>query len=109
MGATHLAFPDLTKEIEIPAKGILSRTLLNDDHVRIVLFGFAPGEELSEHTAAVPAIIHLLEGEANVRLGDEHIDARAGFLAHMPARLAHGLVAKTKVTMLLTMIKQSAK
>jgi quercetin dioxygenase-like cupin family protein len=107
MSASHTVFADLASEIEVPRKGILSRTLLNNEHVRIVLFGFAPGEELSEHTAAVPAIIHVLEGEAKIRLGDQHLEARRGFLAHMPARLPHGLVANTAVTMLLTMIKQA--
>jgi len=30
--------------------GILSRTLHNDDAVKVVLFAFSTGQELSEHT-----------------------------------------------------------
>ena len=41
---------DLLKEVEIPPNGTLSRTLYRDDNVKIVLFGFAGGQELSQHT-----------------------------------------------------------
>jgi hypothetical protein len=34
--------------------------LHNDERVKAVLFGFAQGEELSEHTASMPAVLHLL-------------------------------------------------
>jgi quercetin dioxygenase-like cupin family protein len=46
---------DLAKEVQPPDKGILSRTLYNDEKVKAVVFGFAQGEELSEHTASMPA------------------------------------------------------
>jgi len=45
-----------------PGKGILSRTLFNDDRLKVVGFGFAQGEELSEHTASMPAILLFLQG-----------------------------------------------
>jgi len=47
-------FNDVAKEVVPPAKGILSRTLFNDEKLKVVLFGFAQGEELSEHTASIP-------------------------------------------------------
>ena len=43
---THIN--DLAKEVQPPDKGILSRTVFNDDRLKAVLFGFAKGEELSE-------------------------------------------------------------
>jgi len=49
---TH--FLDLTKEVQPPEKGILSRTLFNDDPLKAALFGFAQGEELSEQTPRCP-------------------------------------------------------
>ena len=51
---------DLAKEVQPPDKGILSRTLFNDDRLKVVLFGFAQAEELSEHTASMPAVLHFL-------------------------------------------------
>jgi hypothetical protein len=46
---------DLAKEVQPPEKGILSRTLFNDDWMKAVIFGFGRGEELSEHTASMAA------------------------------------------------------
>jgi hypothetical protein len=47
---------NLLQEVEIPKDGTLSRTLHRDDRVKIVVFGFAGGQELSQHTAAVPSV-----------------------------------------------------
>ncbi len=95
--------PDLPHDITPPEKGILSRTLHKDEQVRITLFGFAPGEELSAHTAPHPAVLYFLQGEAKLRLGDDTMDAHAGSLAHMPAHLPHAIQAKTPLVMLLVM------
>jgi quercetin dioxygenase-like cupin family protein len=70
-----------------------------------VLFGFAAGQELSEHTASTPAIMHFLKGEADVALGQDKVAASAGTWIHMTARLPHSLLAKTPTTMLLMLLK----
>ena len=51
---TYTLFRDLAQEAVPPQDGILSRTVFQDDKVKVVLFGFAVGQELSEHTAAKP-------------------------------------------------------
>lgn len=99
---THIA--DLAKETEPPADGILSRTLYNNDRVKAVVFGFGQGEELSEHTASMPAILHFVKGEATLSLGDDTVEARAGTWVHMPAELKHSIHAKTPVMMLLLLL-----
>jgi quercetin dioxygenase-like cupin family protein len=76
MTCTHVS--DLAKEVQPPDKGILSRTLLNDNRIKAVLFGFGQGEELSEHTASMPAVLHFLQGEAKLTLGDDTLEARPG-------------------------------
>lgn len=89
----------------IPPDSIISRAIYTDDRVKAVLFGFAAGQELSEHTASQPAILHILEGEADLRLGDDTMTASAGTWVHMPPNLRHSIVAKTPLTMLLLLIK----
>jgi quercetin dioxygenase-like cupin family protein len=84
---------------------IISRTFYSDEQLKVILFGFAPGQELSEHTASVPAIIHIIEGEARLILGKDPYKARAGAWAHMPANLPHSVYAKTPTKMLLIMLK----
>ena len=55
MNSAYFVVAELLKKIEIPQRGILSPTLDNDDDVKVVLFRFCAGQELSEHTAPMPA------------------------------------------------------
>jgi quercetin dioxygenase-like cupin family protein len=102
---SYQIIPNLAAEVTIPENGILSRTLYNDDRLRVVIFGFSPGQELSAHTAPMPAVIQILQGEADLTLGEEKLEAKAGAFIHMAPNLKHGIVARTPVIMLLTMIK----
>jgi quercetin dioxygenase-like cupin family protein len=105
----YLFVDDLTSLlVEIPADSIISRTVYKDDHVKVILFGFAAGQSLSEHTAAVPAILHILSGEAVITLGSDTHGARAGTWAQMTARLPHSVTAMTPLTMLLTLLQDPA-
>lgn len=92
---------------ELPEESILSRNVYGDDNVKVTMFGFAPGQELSEHTAARPAILHFLEGEAELVLGEETMLARPGTWVHMEAHLPHSIRAQTPVLMLLIMLPSS--
>jgi quercetin dioxygenase-like cupin family protein len=80
-------------------------TLYQDDRNKAVIFGFGQGQELSEHTAAKPAMLFFAKGEATVGLGDDIQEARAGTWVHMPANLKHSIKAKTPVVMLLVLLK----
>jgi quercetin dioxygenase-like cupin family protein len=97
-------YPDLAAEAPIPARGILSQTLWNEGGVELVVFAFAAGEQLSAHTSARPAIIHVLAGSASVTLGPDTHQAGPGFWARMPARVEHAIVATTPVVMALYLL-----
>jgi len=105
--AQYTFLPDLAEQ-EIPDDGILSRTIHEDDNCKAVLFAFSAGQELSEHTASKPAVLHFLKGEARLGLGGDVEQARAGTWVHMPAQLKHSIVAKTPMLMLLLLLKGSA-
>lgn len=105
----YVLISDVAKEVQPPDKGILSQTLFNDDNLKIILFGFAAGNELTAHTAPMPATLHFLQGEATLSLGTETREVRAGALVHMQPQLTHGIVAKTPVTMLLYLIKAARR
>ena len=101
----YTSFPNLLAELPaIPADSIVSRTVYSNDRMKVILFAFAAGQELSEHTAARPAIIHILEGEADVTLGGDAFSAGRGFWAHMAPQLPHSIYARTQVAMLLLMV-----
>lgn len=108
MSTPYVYIENLADPANLPAKGILSQTVHDDAQVRAVLFGFAAGEELSEHTASMPAIIHILQGEARVTVGSDGYDARSGTWIHMAAGLPHSIHARTPLVMLLLMLKPAA-
>jgi quercetin dioxygenase-like cupin family protein len=97
---------DVTHQSEPPTDGTLSRTLHQDEQLKAVLFNFSAGQELSEHTASTPAVMHFLQGEAEVTLGSDRVVAKAGTWIHMTAQLPHSIHATTPVTMLLLLLKR---
>jgi len=105
----YLHFADLAAEIpEVPPDSIVSRTVFSSEQVKAILFGFAAGQELSEHTSSHPAILHFLKGKAHLTLGEDVHEAQEGTWVHMPANLSHSVVAQTPVTMLLLLLERPA-
>lgn len=104
MPETFTYIEELNQLIDaLPPQSILSRVIFQDESVKIVLFGFQTGQELSEHTASVPASLHFLSGEATVVLGEEVKSAREGTWIQMPANLPHSIKATSETLMLLSM------
>lgn len=105
----HTSCASLSDQVNIVENSTVSKTVHQSDRVKAVLFGFAAGQELSEHTARVPAIMHILEGQAHVTLGEDSVEASAGFWVHMDAHLPHSISARTDTKMLLTMLRTKDK
>ena len=84
---------------------ITSRTIYQDEALKVIVFGFAAGQSLSEHTASMPATVHILSGEGTVTMAGETHTVQAGAWFHMDAQLPHSVVAVTPLTMLLMMVK----
>jgi len=104
-GPSYTKFDDLSDLLpEISEDTIVSRSVYQDKQLKAILFSFAPGQELSEHTAARPAILHFLKGEAELTLGEDSSIAGPGTWAYMEAHLPHSILAKTEVVMLLLML-----
>ena len=103
MSAAHIV--NLAAAVAPPEDGIISRTIHNDERLKAVVFGFGSGQELSEHTASLPAVMQFLSGAADVTLSGEKLAATAGTWVHMPAGMPHGILAKTPVVMLLLLLK----
>lgn len=101
---TYAFYPDLAAEAAITKRGIHSQTLSDAEGVELVLFTMAPGERLSEHTAARPAIVHVLRGEGSLTVaGDEH-DLVPGSWLRMAVRTPHALVARTELVFALYLL-----
>jgi len=95
----------LSEETKFAANGIVSRTLLRTERLRVVLFGFAEGQELTEHTSTQNAVVQILSGECEFSLAGKPHAVKAGDLIYMPPNLPHALTATTQFSMLLTLSK----
>jgi quercetin dioxygenase-like cupin family protein len=96
---------DLAAMSEFAADGIVSKSVVENDHHKIILFTLAAGQELSEHTASVPAAIHIVSGAGTVELAGQEHEARPGMLYYMPAELRHAVRAREDLVFCLTMFR----
>lgn len=84
---------------------IVSKILLKAPKGSVTVFAFDEGEELSEHTAPFDALVHVLEGEAQIRVAGEPHRLHQGQIIVMPANQPHSVKAVKRFKMMLTMIK----
>jgi quercetin dioxygenase-like cupin family protein len=95
----------LKDETQFAPNGIVSRTLLRTPHSRVILFGFAEGQELTEHTSTQNALVQVLSGECEVSLAGKPNHLKSGDLLFMPASLPHAVRATKQFSMLLSLSK----
>ena len=84
---------------------VVSKTLLKKETGNITLFSFDSGQGLSEHTAPFDAVVHVVEGQAQVFIGGEKKEVGEGEMIIMPANVPHALHAEKAFKMVLTMIR----
>jgi len=85
---------------------VVSRTLVDTASGTVTVFAFDAGQGLSEHTAPYDALVHVLEGTADVRIAGMSNVLEAGDCILMPAGVPHALKAVRRFKMQLTMIKE---
>lgn len=96
---------DLNAKTEFADEGIVSKTLVEEPFTKVILFGFAKGQSLSEHTASMPAVMHFLSGTGKVLLGETWHDASPGSWFFLQPGLNHAIQAEEDLVMLLTMFR----
>jgi quercetin dioxygenase-like cupin family protein len=95
----------LAAETQYVPNGIASRTILKTPNMRVVLFGFAEGQELSEHASTQHALVQVLSGECDFTVAGVVHRMKAGDLLYMKPNAPHALKAATEFSMLLTLSK----
>lgn len=84
---------------------VVSRQITKADAGNVTLFAFDKDQELSEHTAPFDALVHLLDGDAEIKISGKAYKLKTGDAIIMPANEPHALKALTRFKMLLTMIR----
>lgn len=85
---------------------IVSRTLIDKKTGTVTLFAFDEGQGLSEHTAPFDALVHIIDGEAEITISGKGIHVKGGEMIIMPAHEPHALRALKRFKMVLIMIRQ---
>jgi quercetin dioxygenase-like cupin family protein len=101
---------DFSKSLEMEAlveyhKGqVVSRTLAQGKALSLTLFAFDEGEEISSHSSNGDALVYLLDGEAEITIGEEKYSLSKGETIVMPAGIPHALLAVKQFKMLLIVV-----
>ena len=95
----------LLEELNYQEGGIVSRVLLKQRSGSVTAFAFEGGQEISEHTCPYDALIHVVEGEAEVTIGGVAHQVKASDVIHLPPDVPHAVRAPVRFKMLLTMLR----
>ena len=85
---------------------VVSRQITKADAGNVTLFAFDKDQELSEHTAPFDALVHVLDGETEIKISGKPFHLKTGDAIVMPADEPHAVKALTRFKMLLTMIRK---
>ncbi len=100
--ATPLA---LTALVDYQPGQVVSRTLAQNPALSLTLFAFDRGEGISAHTVPADALVQVLDGVAEVTIGEQTLVVEAGQAVAMPQGTPHALVARERFKMLLLVVR----
>lgn len=83
---------------------VVSRTLAQGNTMNLTIFAFDKGEEISSHASKGDAMVYIIDGVAEITIGEEKFIVKNGEVIIMPANVPHALYAKEQFKMLLTVI-----
>lgn len=95
----------LSDLVDYQKGSVVSRTIVDRETGTVTLFAFDVGQGLSEHTVPFDALVHLLDGEAEIVISGKEFRLKEGEMLIMPANEPHALKAVSRFKMLLVMIR----
>jgi quercetin dioxygenase-like cupin family protein len=96
---------NLKELVSYQVGSVVSRQITKADAGNVTLFSFDAGQELSEHTAPFDALVHIVEGQAEIIISGKSFQLKSGQAIIMPANDPHAVKATSQFKMLLTMIR----
>jgi quercetin dioxygenase-like cupin family protein len=95
----------LKDEINYQEGSVVSKQIIKKPNGNITLFAFDKGESLTEHTSPYEAVVFMVDGEMEIKIGGNPYNVKTSEIILLPENVPHGLTALQKSKMLLTMIK----
>lgn len=87
--------------VEYQKGQVVSKTLVQNDHVSMTIFSFDKGEEISTHAAAGDAMVTVLEGTGRFTVGGEEFILHEGETLIMPKDIPHAVFGEEPFKMQL--------
>lgn len=94
----------LAELVTVQPGQVVSRTLAQNKAVSVTLFAFDAGEEISSHESSGDALVYILEGHAEITIGENTYWPDGGKTIVMPAGVPHAVKAKEPFKMLLVVV-----
>ena len=91
--------------VEYQEGAIVSKEILKKPTGTVTAFAFWQGQGLSEHTAPFDALVHVIDGAAEVVIAGAPHQVKTGEMIIMPGGKPHALQAVERFKMLLVMIR----
>ncbi|MDI6813833.1 MAG: cupin domain-containing protein [Desulfitobacteriaceae bacterium] len=97
---------NLKERITYQQGQVVSMTIAQIPAVNVTLFSLDEGEGISTHTTAGDAMVQVLDGEAEITIGEKTLTVKEGETVIMPSDIPHSLEARKRFKMLLTVVKK---
>jgi len=83
---------------------VVSKTLVQNANINITLFAFDKEEEISTHSSHGDAMVYIIDGKAEITVGEEKFLLTAGETIVMPSEIPHAVYAPEQMKFMLTVV-----
>ena len=87
--------------VDYQAGQVVSKTLVQNDHVSMTIFSFDKGEEISTHASGGDAMVTVLDGTGRFTVGEEVFLLKEGETLIMPKGIPHAVFGEEQFKMQL--------
>ncbi|MBV7282650.1 cupin domain-containing protein [Corynebacterium sp. TAE3-ERU30] len=91
-------------DLPIAREATTSRVLVNNEHLRTVVFSFDAGQVLTEHASPRAVVVQLLDGRLSFTVAGEEHEMHPGDVIYLAPNERHALEALEPSHMSLVMV-----
>ena len=93
----------LHADLPVSGEATTSRTVVNNDAVRVVAFAMDEGQELTDHSTPHPVVVQVVQGELAFTVAGRRDELSAGDLVYLAPGERHAVLALTACRFVLVM------
>lgn len=94
----------LKEQVAYQAGQVVSKTLVQNEHLSVTLFSFDKGEEISTHESKGDAFVTCLDGKGKITIDGKEYILQEGQSIVMPAGHPHAVFGEEQFKMLLVVV-----